>query len=84
MTGKKPFAVLPGPEIFTPHSAEMSMLVFGDDNPILWYPATDAPPGSDEKIEIMRNRAANRQPVFHPHDRTTFEGLKATIFPMEG
>lgn len=30
--------------------------------------ATEAPPGSDEKIEIMRERLLNREQLFHPDD----------------
>jgi hypothetical protein len=42
------------------------------------YPGepTDAPPGSEEKIRILIERAARRQPLFHPMDepRSRIEG----------
>jgi hypothetical protein len=38
------------------------------------FTATDARPGSLEKIEILRRRCALRQPLFHPNDRTDFSG----------
>lgn len=31
---------------------------------------TDAPPGSDQKIKVMAERASKRQQLFHPHDAT--------------
>lgn len=38
------------------------------------FVSTDAVPGSPEKIEILRKRCALRQPLFHPNDRTDFNG----------
>jgi hypothetical protein len=31
---------------------------------------TEAAPGSEEKIQILMERAANRQSLFHPHDNS--------------
>ena len=39
-----------------------------------FYP-TDAPPGSKEKIEIMRKRIELGQPLRHEHDRVDFSGI---------
>ena len=36
--------------------------------------ATDAIPGSREKIEIMRRRHSLGQPIFHEKDRTDYNG----------
>ena len=56
------------------------VLRFGD-HPIDWevaetlFQATDAIPGSPEKVEILKKRAALRQPLFHPNDRVDFNGI---------
>ncbi len=39
------------------------------------FQATDAPPGSLEKIELLRLRVELGQPLWHEHDRTDFSGL---------
>ena len=38
------------------------------------FVATDAAPGSKEKIEILAKRRALGQPLFHPNDRADFKG----------
>lgn len=38
------------------------------------FEATDALPGSDEKREIIRKRLESRLPLWHPNDRTDFNG----------
>ena len=56
------------------------VLRFGN-HPVDWevaetlFQATDAIPGSPEKIEILKKRAALRQPLFHPNDRVDFLGI---------
>lgn len=56
------------------------VLRFGN-HPIGWevaetlFQATDAIPGSPEKVEILKKRAALRQPLFHPNDRVDFNGI---------
>ena len=37
------------------------------------YPATQALPGTDEKLEIMALRVRLGLPLWHPHDRQTFD-----------
>jgi hypothetical protein len=37
---------------------------------------TFARPGSPEKIEVMQERAARGEAVFHPEDRSIREGLR--------
>ena len=56
------------------------VLRFGN-HPVDWevaetlFQATDAIPGSLEKVEILKKRAALRQPLFHPNDRVDFLGI---------
>lgn len=39
------------------------------------FVATDAAPGSPEKIEIMRRRLELGHPIFHENDRSDYGGL---------
>jgi hypothetical protein len=38
------------------------------------FQATDAAPGSPEKIEVMRRRCGLGQPLFHENDRADYNG----------
>lgn len=40
---------------------------------------TDHYPGSHEKKQVLAERAAMGLPLFHPHDRTDFAGVKVAI-----
>jgi hypothetical protein len=46
--------------------------MYADPTPVLPLSVpgqpTDAPPGSEQKIRIMIERASRREPLFHPHD----------------
>lgn len=42
---------------------------------------TDAPAGSQEKIEVLRRRAELGQPLWHKDDRIDYSGLKGAIRP---
>ena len=42
--------------------------------------ATDAPAGSQEKIEILRRRVERGQPLWHDDDRVDFSGLSGVSF----
>jgi hypothetical protein len=44
---------------------------------------TDAPAGSEEKIEILKRRIALGQPLFHSNDRVDYAGLTGVIRPRE-
>jgi hypothetical protein len=44
---------------------------------------TDAPAGSDEKIEILRLRVQEGQPLWHNDDRVDYIGLTGAIRPRE-
>ena len=37
------------------------------------YGATDALPGSTRKLDVLAERIANGQPLWHPDDRMTYE-----------
>ena len=40
---------------------------------------TDAPAGSEEKIEVLRRRALHGQPLWHKDDRLDYSGLTGAI-----
>lgn len=76
MTGKKITNVFEAileyghDEDFVPHESE-------------GFVATDAPAGSDEKIEILRKRVEMGQPLWHQLDREDYAGLSGAIRPRE-
>lgn len=41
------------------------------------FVATDAVPGSQEKVAILERRAAAGHPLWHPNDRVDFHGYGA-------
>lgn len=47
------------------------------------FTPTDAPAGSPEKLEIMRQRANLGLPLFHPCDRQDYTGLVGAIPPVQ-
>lgn len=47
------------------------------------FEPTDAPAGSDEKIEILRQRVALGQPLWHQEDRVDYSGLTGAVRPRE-
>lgn len=44
---------------------------------------TDAPAGSEEKIEVLRKRVELGQPLWHNDDRVDYTGLTGAIRPRE-
>jgi len=50
----------------------------GDD-----FEPTDAPAGSEEKIETLRRRIAQGAPLWHDSDRQDYSGLTGAIRPRE-
>jgi hypothetical protein len=44
---------------------------------------TDAPAGSQEKIEVLRRRVELGQPLWHNDDRVDYSGLTGAIRPRE-
>lgn len=51
----------------------------GDD-----FIPTDAPAGSEEKIEVLRRRIQLGQPLWHTRDRRDYTGLTGAVRPREG
>ncbi len=47
------------------------------------FAPTEAPAGSDEKIEAMRRRIAQGVPLWHDRDRQDYSGLTGAIRPRE-
>ena len=47
------------------------------------FEATDAPAGSDEKIEALRRRIAQGVPLWHESDRQDYSGLTGAVRPRE-
>ena len=45
--------------------------------------STDAPAGSDDKIEALRARVALGQPLWHVEDRKDYSGLTGAVRPRE-
>lgn len=45
------------------------------------FVATGATPGSQEKIDVMADRAARGFPLFHENDRSDYAGVKTVKFP---
>jgi hypothetical protein len=54
------------------------MFQLDHDRHLLRGEPTDAPPGSEEKIRVLIERAARREPLFHPND-----GLKLGTYKPE-
>lgn len=89
MVGKKEPDMLPRREPHIPTNPRDAVLVFGvakKKKVLNYYEPTDAPPGTAEKITVLRDRAANRLPLWHPEDRADFENLTRlyTIIPDSG
>ena len=47
------------------------------------FEATEAPAGSDEKIDILRRRVELGLPLWHSSDRVDYSGLTGAIRPRE-
>lgn len=47
------------------------------------FEPTDAPAGSQEKIEILRRRIELGLPLWHEEDRVDYSGLTGAIRPRE-
>lgn len=44
---------------------------------------TDAPAGSDAKIEVLRRRIEQGVPLWHRNDRMDYSGLTGAVRPRE-
>lgn len=66
-----------------------AILKYGHDEDFLpaadqeGFDPTDAPAGSPEKIEILRRRVEQGQPLWHMEDRRDYSGLSGAIMPRE-
>ena len=47
------------------------------------FSPTDAPAGSDKKIEILRRRIEEGHPLWHDEDRMDYSGLTGAVRPRE-
>jgi hypothetical protein len=47
------------------------------------FSGTDAPAGSEEKIEMLRRRVALGMPLWHMEDREDYSGLTGAVRPRE-
>lgn len=47
------------------------------------FEPTDAPAGSADKIEVLRRRIEQGQPLWHLEDRVDYSGLTGAIRPRE-
>jgi hypothetical protein len=65
-----------------------AILEYGHDEDFVPYEGnefqpTDAPAGSEEKIEALRLRVMSGMPLWHPEDRKDYAGLTGAIRPRE-
>ena len=47
------------------------------------FEPTNAPAGSDDKIELLRRRVELGQPLWHDSDRRDYSGLTGAVRPRE-
>ena len=47
------------------------------------FSSTDAPAGSEDKIEALRARVLAGQPLWHGEDRKDYSGLTGVVRPRE-
>lgn len=47
------------------------------------FAATDAPAGSDAKIQELRERVQRGRPLWHEQDRCDYTGLTGAVRPRE-
>lgn len=47
------------------------------------FQPTNAPAGSDDKIELLRQRVQSGQPLWHGEDRRDYSGLTGAVRPRE-
>ena len=65
-----------------------AILKYGHDEDFVPYPsndfeASDAPAGSQEKIEELRRRVELGMPLWHSSDRADYSGLTGAVRPRE-
>ena len=65
-----------------------AILEYGHDEDFVPYEdvcfiPTDAPAGSEAKIEALRKRVLSGQPLWHHDDREDYSGLTGAVRPRE-
>jgi hypothetical protein len=65
-----------------------AILKFGHDEDFVpaaneFFVSTDAPAGSQEKIDVLRRRVEQGHPLWHKEDRCDYSGLTGAIRPRE-
>ena len=65
-----------------------AMLKYGHDEDFIpdggdEFIPTDAPAGSEEKIEVLRRRVEFGMPLWHTEDRRDYSGLTGAVRPRE-
>ena len=65
-----------------------AILEYGHDEDFVPYEgdefsATDAPAGSEDKIEALRRRVLDGSPLWHEEDRKDYTGLTGVVRPRE-
>jgi len=65
-----------------------AILEYGHDEDFVPYEgesfiATDAPAGSEEKIEALRQHVLSGEPLWHGDDRKDYSGLTGAVRPRE-
>jgi hypothetical protein len=63
-------------------------LEYGHDEDFMPEPCsefepTDAPAGSEAKIEVLRERVQRGMPLWHEQDRRDYSGLTGAVRPRE-
>ncbi len=48
-----------------------------------YFQPTDAPAGSDEKLDAMAERVRRGHPLWHPEDRCDYSGLTGAVRPRD-
>ena len=71
-----------------PRNVFEAILKYGHDEDFVPQPSetfepTDAPAGSDDKIETLRKRVELGLPLWHNEDRVDYSGLTGAIRPRE-
>lgn len=59
------------------HDEDFSPAESGD------FRATEAPAGSNEKLEVLARRIQLGLPLWHPEDRADYSGLTGAVRPRE-
>lgn len=73
---------LPEAERFIPSSVEEAAMIFGEVGKagcLNYQEPTDTYVGSYERMEVYRQRAARREPIFNPKDNNERESVQKRV-----